>query len=333
MKNILFDCDPGHDDALALFEALANQDKLNILGVTTVGGNQTLENVTKNAQHILAATNSTIELASGQDRPLVKEFYPATNAHGDSGMDGPVFNQSDMNYPISSQNAVTFLHKKIQLSSNLVTIVATGPLTNIALLLKTFPEVKDSIAEIVIMGGGLDHGNMTKAAEFNIWTDPDAAKIVFTAGIPLVMAGLDVTEKAYVTYEEIQSFKDQGKISEIVYELLSFYFESGKQFGFKNSPIHDLCTISYLLDPAMFTSETYSVDVITDDSAARGMTIADKRPLPENKNATTVLLDVEREKYRDLFFKAIRDLDNNWITFCHQKTHTRFNTLPYIKSS
>ncbi|GEO70059.1 nucleoside hydrolase [Levilactobacillus acidifarinae] len=310
MKNILFDCDPGHDDALALFEAIAHPNELNILGVTTVGGNQTLENVTKNAKHILSATHSNIELASGQSQPLVKEFYPATNAHGDSGMDGPKFSSQDDTYPLSSQNAVTFLHKKIQLSSELVTIVATGPLTNIALLLKTFPEVKDSIEKIVIMGGGLDHGNMTKAAEFNIWTDPEAAKIVFTSGVEMVMAGLDVTERAYVTYDEIQTFKEQGKISDIVYELLSFYYESGKQFGFKNSPIHDLCTITYLLFPEAFSGETYSVDVVTDDSEARGMTIADKRLLPENKNSTYVLLDVDRKKYRDILMDSIQRLDN-----------------------
>lgn len=310
MKNILFDCDPGHDDAIALFEALAHPQELNLLGVSTVGGNQTLENVTKNAQHILSAAHAKVELASGQDRPLVKEFYPATNAHGDSGMDGPVFKGTDYNYPISSQNAVTFLRKKIQLANDLVTIVATGPLTNIALLLKTFPEVKDSIEQIVIMGGGLSHGNITKAAEFNIWTDPEAAKIVFTSGISIVMAGLDVTERAFITYDEIQTFKGQGSISEIVYELLSFYYESGKQFGFKNSPIHDLCTISYLLNPDMFNGETYSVDIVTDDSSARGMTIADRRLLPENKNSTFVLLDVQREKYRDLLFESISKLDS-----------------------
>lgn len=309
MKNIVFDCDPGHDDAMALFEALANPDKLNLLGITTVGGNQTLENVTRNAQHILSVAHANIELASGQDRPLVKEFYPATNAHGDTGMDGPTFDNADTNYPISSQNAVTFLHKKIQQSSELITIVATGPLTNIALLFKTFPDVKDSIDKIVLMGGGIDHGNITKGAEFNIWTDPEAAKIVFTAGIPLVMAGLDVTEKAYITYDEIQTFNKPGKINQVVYALLSFYFESGKQFGFKNSPIHDLCTVSYLLNPNIFTGEHYSVDIVTDDSEARGMTVADKRPLPENKNSTLVLMDVKREQYRDLLFEAINRLN------------------------
>lgn len=309
MKNIIFDCDPGHDDALALFEAIAHPEALNILAVTTIGGNQTLENVTQNAQHILAATHANIELATGQSKPLVKEFYPATNAHGQSGMDGHLFDEQDLNYPISSQNAVTFLRKKLQMAPTLVTIVATGPLTNIALLLKAFPEVKDDIEEIVIMGGGLDHGNVTKSAEFNIWTDPEAAKIVFSAGIRIVMAGLDVTEKAYLTFDEIEAFNQQGPISQIVYDLLSFYFESGKQFGFKNSPIHDLCTIAYLLDPTMFTGQEYSVDVVTDDSSARGTTIADKRLLPENKNTTLVLLDVERERYRDLICESIRQLD------------------------
>lgn len=309
MKNIVYDCDPGHDDAMALFEALAHPKEINILGVTTVGGNQTLENVTKNAQHILNAAHSKIELASGQAQPLVKEFYPATNAHGDSGMDGHDLPAEDANYPISSLNAVTFLHKKIQSADDLVTIVATGPLTNIALLLKTFPEVKDSIDKIIIMGGGLDHGNITKGAEFNIWTDPEAAKIVFTSGIPMVMAGLDVTERAYFTEDELQELDKKGPISSIAYDLLSYYYKSGKQFGFKNSPVHDLCAMAYLIDPTLFTGHIYSVDVVTDDSEARGMTIADKRKLPENKNSTLVLLDVDRERYRDLFFQAIEKLD------------------------
>lgn len=307
MKNLLIDCDPGHDDALAIMTALANPESVNVLGITTIGGNQTLTKVTENAKNILSFLKADIPLAMGQVGPLVKLLQTAPEAHGDSGMDGPYFDGAD--YPIASTNGVQFLAEKILSSKDKVTLVALGPLTNIALLIKNYPEVLPQIEEISLMGGGIHHGNQTALAEFNIYVDPDAAEIVFQSEIPIIMSGLDVTEKAEITVAEINQLKNKGKVSHLAYELLSFYNQSGRQFGFINSPIHDLCAVVYLLKPKLFNGSFADIHVITDDSPARGLTYGDfRRIAPEPKN-TLVLDDVDREGFVEILRKALVRLD------------------------
>lgn len=307
MRNILIDCDPGHDDALAIIVALANTQKLNVLGVTTIGGNQTLEKVTKNAKNILSFLQADIPLAAGQSRPLVKPLKTAPEAHGDSGMDGPYFDGCD--YPLSNMNGVDFLYKKMIESKENVTLVALGPLTNLALLIKNHPEVKEKIECIALMGGGIDHGNQTALAEFNIYVDPEAAEIVFQSGLPIIMAGLDVTEKAEITVAEINSLQGKGKVSQLAYDLLSFYNKSGQQFGFINSPIHDLCAVAYLLEPDIFKGKPANIHVITDDSLARGLTYGDFRKIAAEPKNTLVLEEVDRQKFVKLLMDSLTYLD------------------------
>ncbi|MGX7265253.1 nucleoside hydrolase [Enterococcus crotali] len=307
MKTILIDCDPGHDDALAILTALANEEKLSILGISTIGGNQTLAKVTKNAQNVLAFVDAKIPLAIGQAGPLVKQLEPSDEAHGKSGMDGPYFEQKE--YPIASTNAVDFMFEKIMTADEPVIIVGLGPLTNIALLLKSHPEVHKKIAFISLMGGGIEHGNVTSLAEFNIYVDPEAAHIVFHAGLPIVMSGLDVTEKAEITVPEIATLKNKGRVSNLAYELLHFYNQSGQQFGFIDSPIHDLCAIAYLIAPEIFTGNYYYVDVATNDGVSRGQTFADKRLVTEHEKNTLVLETVNREKFVKLLISALEKLD------------------------
>ena len=306
MKNIIIDCDPGHDDALAILTAIAHTGKLRILGITTIGGNQTLEKVTTNAKNVLDFVHADIPLATGQTGPLTKELRVAPEAHGDSGMDGPYFNGE--NYPIASDNAILFMYEKIMASKENVILVGLGPLTNIALLIKVFPEVQSKIEYISIMGGGLNRGNTTALAEFNIYVDPEAAEIVFNSDIPVVMSGLDVTEQAEITVDEINGLQNKGRVSHLAYELLHFYNQSGKQFGFINSPIHDLCAIAYLIDPGMFSGTSYHVDVIT-EGKARGLTYADKRLAAVGKQNTLVLEQVNREKFVSLLIDALAYLD------------------------
>lgn len=307
MKYILIDCDPGHDDALAILTAVAQKSAMTILGVTTIGGNQTLEKVTTNARNILSFIQSDIPLATGQKGPLVKKLEPSDEAHGDSGMDGPLFEGFD--YPIASDNAIDFMYKKIKESQNKVTIVGLGPLTNIALLLKIYPEIHAKIDCISLMGGGISHGNTTSLAEFNIYVDPEAAHIVFNSGIDIIMSGLDVTEKAEILVSEINELKNKGRVSRLAYELLHFYNESGKQFGFINSPIHDLCAIAYLVDPTMFSGSRYYVNVDTSDGSARGLTFADKRKKAVGVANTLVLENVDREAFSKLFRQSLKILD------------------------
>lgn len=307
MKNLLIDCDPGHDDALAIMAALANPESFKILGITTIGGNQTLKKVTENAQNILSFLKADVPLATGQAGPLVKPLQTAPEAHGDSGMDGPYFDGAD--YPIVSSSGVQFLAEKIRESQSKVTLVALGPLTNIALLIKNYPEVLPKIEEISLMGGGIHHGNQTPLAEFNIYVDPDAAEIVFQSGLPIIMSGLDVTEKAEITVDEIHQLKDKGRVSQLAYELLSFYNQSGRQFGFINSPIHDLCAVVSLLKPELFTGSFADIHVITDDSPARGLTYGDFRRIAPEPKQTLVLEEVDREGFVEVLMEALVRLD------------------------
>lgn len=307
MRQIWIDCDPGHDDAMAILTAIANPEKLKILGISTVGGNQTIEKVTTNAKNILEFVHSDIPLAKGQDKPLVKPLNTAPEAHGDGGMDGSYFNGTD--YPVVSENAVEYMYHKIMESKEKTTLVALAPLTNLALLLKVHPEVKEKIECISMMGGGISHGNCTELAEFNIYVDPEAAHIVFHSGISVIMAGLDVTENAAITLNEIKTLKDKGKVSHLAYELLSFYNESGKQFGFVDSPIHDLCAVEYLIKPDIFSGKNYYVDIVTDNGISRGQTLADLRKVPKHKDNVFVLKQVDRKKFVETLVEGLEKLD------------------------
>ena len=307
MRQIWIDCDPGHDDAMAILTAIANPEKLKILGISTVGGNQTIEKVTTNAKNILEFVHSDIPLAKGQDKPLVKPLNTAPEAHGDGGMDGSYFNGTD--YPVVSENAVEYMYHKIMESKEKTTLVALAPLTNLALLLKVYPEVKEKIECISMMGGGISHGNCTELAEFNIYVDPEAAHIVFHSGISVIMAGLDVTENAAITLNEIKTLKDKGKVSHLAYELLSFYNESGKQFGFIDSPIHDLCAVEYLIKPEIFSGKNYYVDIVTDNGISRGQTLADLRKVPKHKDNVFVLKQVDRKKFVETLVEGSEKLD------------------------
>lgn len=307
MRQIWIDCDPGHDDAMAILTAIANPEKLKILGISTVGGNQTIEKVTTNAKNILEFVHSDIPLAKGQDKPLVKPLNTAPDAHGDGGMDGSYFNGTD--YPVVSENAVEYMYHKIMESKEKTTLVALAPLTNLALLLKVYPEVKEKIECISMMGGGISHGNCTELAEFNIYVDPEAAHIVFHSGISVIMAGLDVTENAAITLNEIKTLKDKGKVSHLAYELLSFYNESGKQFGFIDSPIHDLCAVEYLIKPEIFSGKNYYVDIVTDNGISRGQTLADLRKVPKRKDNVFVLKQVDRKKFVETLVEGLEKLD------------------------
>jgi pyrimidine-specific ribonucleoside hydrolase len=307
MRNIIIDCDPGHDDAIAILMALAHKEELNILGITTVGGNQLLEKVTKNTLKILSLVDENIPVASGEAKALTREIHTGADAHGETGMDGPVL--PEPKYAIVSDKAVQFMYEKIMASKEKVTLVPLGPLTNIALLLRTYPEIKSSIELICLMGGGIHVGNRTAAAEFNIYVDPEAAKIVFNSGVDIVMAGLDVTNKAMIMEDEREQLRGKGKVSNFVSELLDFYSQASKRFGFEGSSLHDPCAIGYLLRPDLFKGKRYPVDIETQGELTRGMTLADERPVTEKEPNTLVLLEVKRKEFVDFVCNCIEKLD------------------------
>jgi inosine-uridine nucleoside N-ribohydrolase len=271
---VLLDCDPGHDDAIALLLGLASPE-LELLGVTTVAGNQILEKTTANALRVLEfAGRADIPVAAGADRPLVRDRFVATYVHGESGLDGP-----DLPPPSGSPvetHAVDFLAERLLASPSRVTLVPTGPLTNIALLLARHPEAAGRAARIVLMGGAIAEGNVTPAAEFNIWADPEAAHRVFTSGLDVTMIGLDVTHKALLTPAHADRLRGSGRVGKLVAELFDFYHRfHAETYGFHGSPIHDAVAVAHVVRGDLVETLSRAVVIDCGGELSRGRTYVD----------------------------------------------------------
>jgi len=268
---ILIDCDPGHDDAIALLLALGSPE-VELLGVTTVHGNQTLEKTTKNALRVLElAGRSDIPVAAGADRPLQRELHVASHVHGESGLDGPVLPEPTT-APVT-QEAADFLAEKIVDGA---VLVPTGPLTNIALLLERHPDAAAKVSEIVLMGGAIAEGNMTPAAEFNVWADPEAAQAVFHSGIEVTMVGLDVTHRALLTSDDAERLRSTGKIGAFVADLVEFFKVYHQEtYGWDGAPIHDAVAVAEVVQPGLVTTRLRNVEIETVSDLCRGRTVVD----------------------------------------------------------
>ncbi|MBG0565689.1 nucleoside hydrolase [Actinoplanes sp. NEAU-A11] len=272
---MIVDCDPGHDDALALLLA-AGDYRLRLLGVTTVAGNQTLDKTTKNALKILALAGAAgVPVAAGCARPLVGDLTVAEDIHGASGLDGP-----DLDLPVggvADVHAVELMRRLITGSPEPVTLIATGPLTNVALLLRSHPEVTPQVRRIVFMGGSTGRGNTTPYGEFNIVTDPEAADIVLRSGLPTTMIGLNVTHQALATTEIIAEFRGLGtRLGEICAELMTFFASTyHRVFGFEHPPVHDPIAVAQVIDPAIVRTVTAPVAVELTGTYTRGATVVD----------------------------------------------------------
>ena len=295
---VLLDCDPGHDDAIALLLALGS-DELDLRGVTTVAGNQTLEKTTANAIRVLElAGRAEVEVAAGAGRPLVREPRVAADVHGETGLDGPDLPppQADP----SPQHAVDFLAERIEGA----TLVATGPLTNVALLLARYPEAKPE--RIVLMGGAIAEGNVTPAAEFNIWADPEAARRVFTSGLDVTMVGLDVTHKALVNPDQLRG---AGRIGEVVAELLDFYGGFHRSvYGWDGSPIHDAVAVAHVIDPELLEVERLNVRIDTESELCRGRTVVDVWRRTGLEPTANVAVGIDPERFVDLLQQRLARL-------------------------
>ncbi|MDC7127159.1 MAG: nucleoside hydrolase [Spirochaetales bacterium] len=302
---VIIDCDPGHDDAIALVMAFASKE-LDVLAVTTTAGNQTLAKTTANACKVLTLIEKQVPVAMGANNPMARELEVAPAVHGDSGLDGPVLPEPAFE-PVD-EPSWELCRRLILESKTPVTMVATGPLTNLGILFTKYPEVKDNIERISIMGGGIDHGNWTTAAEFNILVDPEAADIVFTSGIPVIMSGLDVTEKALIKKEEVEEIRAMGQtVPVFVAELLDFFFKFHIEMGFDGAPLHDPCAVAYLMAPELFETVDYHVIIETEGKYTTGMTIADKRINPDiEKPNAKVCMGLNRKKFIDLLKDVCR---------------------------
>ena len=299
---IILDGDPGHDDAIAWMLAKASS-KLEILACTSVSGNQSIEKTSYNAQRVMTLLGIKAPFAMGRENPLHGEPIHAGNIHGETGLDGPALPQPAIE--AEPLTAVELMAKTIMASGEPVTIVATGPLTNVGALLILYPELKPKIARISIMGGGLAHGNWTPAAEFNILVDPEAADVVFKSGIPLTMAGLDVTLKALVFPEDFERIRALGNpIAVVVAEWLDFFYNFHRGIGYAGAPVHDAVAVAALIRPEILTARDLYVQVETAGDFCRGATIADHYGYHQQPPNTHALIDIDREGFIDLLAEA-----------------------------
>ena len=298
---VLLDCDPGHDDAIALLLALASPE-VELLGVTTVAGNQTLDKTTANAIRVLElAGRAEVPVAAGADRPLVRERSVAANVHGETGLDGPDL-PPPQGAPVEA-HAVDFLAERLAGA----TLVATGPLTNVALLLARHPDEKPE--RLVLMGGSIAEGNVTPAAEFNIWADPEAATRVFASGLDVTMVGLDVTHRALVTTAHKEQLRAAGRVGRFVAELLDFYgVFHRKVYGFDGSPVHDAVAVAQVIRPGLLELERLNVRVDCESELCRGRTVVDvwrRTGLEPNAN---VAVGIDSQAFLDLLLERLAKL-------------------------
>ncbi|WP_429026950.1 pyrimidine-specific ribonucleoside hydrolase RihA [Aeromonas veronii] len=307
---VILDCDPGHDDAIALILALASPE-LKVLAVTTSAGNQTPDKTLNNALRILTLLGrDDIPVAAGAPKPLARELIIADNVHGESGLDGPKL--PDPAFVPQAMTGLELMAKCLRESLEPVTLVPTGPLTNIALLLAAHPELKPKIARIVLMGGAAGAGNWTPAAEFNIYVDPEAADMVFKSGIPITMCGLDVTHEAQVMDEDIERVRAiTNPVAQCVAELLDFFmiYHRDPKWGFAGAPLHDPCTIAWLLAPELFHGVECRVDIETRGEHTVGMTVVDRYGLTGKPANALVLLGLDRPGFIDLLVTRLRAFD------------------------
>ena len=270
---IVIDCDPGHDDAMAILLALASPE-LELVGVTTVAGNQTLDKTTRNALVTLeVGGRSDIPVAAGADAPLRRELRTAAHVHGETGLDGPELPEPSAKR--AAEHAADFLAELIEPGAVLVPM---APLTNIALLLERYPDVRDRIDRIVWMGGAIAEGNITPAAEFNAFVDPEAAAAVFASEIPITMIGLDVTHKPLFTRAHAEQLREAGRAGRFVAELSDFFQRfHERSYGFEGSPIHDAMAVAHVIDPTLVTTRRVNVAVETRSELCDGRTVVDLR--------------------------------------------------------
>lgn len=305
-RPIILDGDPGHDDAIAFVLAAAFSDELEIKAITAVGGNQTLQKTTLNYRKIATLLNlKNIPIAAGRDNPLQADLVIAPNYHGESGLDGPKLPEPEVE--LCGLTAVELMAKVLRESEDKVTIVATGPQTNVASLLLAHPELKDKIECISIMGGGLVHGNWTSTSEFNIIVDPESADIEFRSGVPIIMAGLDVTEKAYVLPEEWEKIRNiDNPIAKVVAGWCDFFFIHLKELGWPGALMHDPCSVVALTHPEIFTTRECFVEIDTQGEYTRGSTVPDYYGLKGQKANCKCLVDVDREKFVEILYEACK---------------------------
>jgi inosine-uridine nucleoside N-ribohydrolase len=303
---VILDCDPGHDDAIALLLALASPE-LELLGVTTVSGNQTLEKTTTNALKVLEFSGRTdVPVSVGANRPFVREQWAAAYVHGESGLDGP-----DLPAPRTEptgRHAIDFIAEQVDRHDGVV-LVPVGPLTNIGLFLARYPELEARVARIVLMGGAIAEGNVTPAAEFNIWADPEAAHRVFHSAIDKTMVGLDVTHKALMLDEDAERLRGAGRVATLVAELYDFFhLYHRRQYELPGSPIHDAVAVAQVIRDDLVETKHRWVEIDTGPELSRGRTYVDLWRRTDNEPNCHVGVDVDGRRFIELLLERLVSL-------------------------
>ena len=304
-RKVIVDCDPGHDDALAIMLAHANP-KLELLAITTVAGNQTLDRTTLNARRVCTVARiAGVPIAAGCDRPLLRELVTAGEVHGASGLDGVDWPEPAVD--VVSEHAVDLIVDLVMGAPGEVTLVPIGPLTNIALALRREPRIVGAVREVVLMGGSFTRGNTSPAAEFNIYVDPEAAAAVFTAGWPLTMVGLDLTHQARVTPEVMDRITAVGTpLATIVAQLMRFYGRLSDAQG--GPPLHDPCAVARVIDPDVMACRDAFVAIETLGQWTRGMTVTDFAGRLGHAANAAVATELNVPAFWDLMLDALRRL-------------------------
>lgn len=304
---IILDVDPGHDDAVAIMLA-CGAPGLELLAVTTVAGNATLDKTTRNALRILSLIGRTdIPVAAGAESPLFRGLQTAGDIHGDSGLDGPEI--PDPTFEPGKRNAVELIADTLRATSDPVTLVPTGPLTNIAEFLRQHPDLKDNVARISFMGGSIGLGNTTPAAEFNVYVDPEAAREVLESGLSITMSGLDATHQALAGPDERERLRSLGRTGEVVAGLLEYFAGTYKNvFDFDAPPLHDPVAVAAVLQPELLRTRPMRVDVECESDLTRGETVCDYYGMTDKPPNAEVVVELDRQGFFDLLYRSLRNL-------------------------
>ena len=313
-RPIILDCDPGHDDAVAIMLALGNE-AIDLRAVTTVGGNQVIDKVTRNAQGVLAKLGrEDIPVYRGAERPLLRKVETAGEIHGSTGLDGVTL--PPVTAKLQKEHAVNAIIRMVMESEpGELTLVATGPLTNIALAVRMEPRIVSRVREIVIMGGGYHVGNWSAVAEFNVAVDPEAAAIVFDEDWELTMVGLDLTHQALATSAVEEKILALGTdLGSFFLGLMAFFRKAYQDNqGFDDPPVHDPCTLAYLIDPTIVQTKRVPVRVETHGELTTGMTVADFRDTVGKECHTQVATTLDADRFWDLVVDAVRRLSEHSV--------------------
>jgi purine nucleosidase len=310
-RKIIIDTDPGQDDAAAIMLALGSPEEIEVLGITAVAGNVPLTLTARNARIVCELCNRTdVKIFAGAERPVARPLVTAEHVHGKTGLDGPALDEPTM--PLQEQHAVDFIVETLRAEApGAVTLCTLGPLTNIALALTKAPEIAPSIRELVMMGGGFfEGGNITPAAEFNIYVDPEAAEIVFRSGIPIVMMPLDVTHRVLTRKTRVEKIRAIGSPAAVALaEMLEFFerFDIEK-YGTDGGPLHDPTVIAYILRPELFTGRDCNVEIETASPLTTGMTVVDWWQVTGRAHNAKVMRHIDDEGFFELLIERLARL-------------------------